>query len=163
MNYDERFTALANRDLKNYWGFLSNINKRSDCTKYVLFSNVDPFSPVDCIQRKYDESGDYTEANIELKGRNVGIDQYEDCVIDLAKIQNLMRIADQSGNPSFVVALYYQSGKLAIWKIEPDGEYRVENKTTLKYGAAPEQGKQAKAVVSLPLSDASIHSFTPIA
>lgn len=163
MNYDERFTALANRDLKNYWGFLSNINKRSDCTKYVLFSNVDPFSPVDCIQRKYDESGDYTEANIELKGRSIPIEQYEDCVIDLAKIQNLMRVADQSNNPSFVVALYYQSGKLAIWKIEPDGDYKVESKTTLKYSAAPEQGKQAKAVVSLPLSDASIHSFTPIA
>lgn len=163
MNYDERFTALANRDLKNYWSFLQGINKKSDCTRYVLFSNVDPFSPVDCIQRKYDESGDYTESNIELKGRNVGIDQYEDCVIDLAKIQNLMRVADQSGNPSFVVALYYQSGKIAIWKIEPDGEYRVTNKTTLKYSAAPEQGKQAKAVVSLPLSDATICNFTPIA
>ena len=163
MQYDERFTQLANRDLRNYWGFLSNINKKSDCIRYVLFSNVDPFSPVDCIQRKYDESGDYTEANIELKGRNVGIEQYEDCVVDLHKIQSLMRLADQSGNPSFVVALYYNSAKLAIWKIEPDGEYRVTNKTTLRYSAAPEQGKQAKAVVSLPLSDASIHSFTPIA
>lgn len=162
MNYDERFTQLAARDLRNYWGFLQSVNKKSEDCKYVLFSNVDPFSPVDCIQRKYDESGDYTEANIELKGRNVGIDQYEDCVIDLAKIQNLMRIADQSGNPSFVVALYYQSGKLAIWKIEPDGEYRVTEKTTLRYSAAPEQGKQAKAVVSLPLAEAKIFNFTPL-
>ena len=163
MIYDERFTALANRDLRNYWGFLSNINKKSDCARYVLFSNVDPFSPVDCIQRRYDESGDYTESNIELKGRNIPIEQYEDCVVDLAKIQNLMRVADQSGNPSFVVALYYQSGKIAIWKIEPDGEFQVTTKETLKYSAAPEQGRQAKAVVSLPLSDASIHTFTPIA
>lgn len=163
MNYDERFTALANRDLRNYWGFLSQVNKKADGVRYVLFSNVDPFSPVDCIQRKYDESGDFTESNIELKGRNVDINQYEDCVVDLAKVQSLMRVADQSGNPSFVVALYYQSGKLAIWRIEPDGEYKVENKTTLKYSAAPEQGRQAKAVVSLPLSEATICNFTPIA
>ena len=163
MNYDERFTQLAARDLRNYWGFLSNINKKSDCTRYVLFSNVDPFSPVDCIQRKYDESGDFTESNIELKGRNISIDKYVDCLIDLQKVQSLMRVADQSGNPSFVVALYYQSGKLAIWRIEPDGEYQVTTKETLKYGAAPEQGKQAKAVVSLPLNEATICNFTPIA
>ena len=162
MQYDERFTQLAARDLKNYWGFLSNINKKSDCTRYVLFSNVDPFSPVDCIQRKYDESGDFTESNIELKGRNIPIEQYADCVVDLQKVQSLMKIADQSGNPSFVVALYYQSGKLAIWKIEPDAEYQVSNKTTLKYSAAPEQGKQAKAVVSLPLAEATICNFTPL-
>ena len=163
MNYDERFTQLANRDLKNYWGFLQARNKKTEDAKFVLFSNVDPFSPVDCIQRKYDESGDFSEANIELKGRNIDITTYPDCLVDLSKVQSLMKIADQSGNPSFVVALYYQSGKLAIWKIEPDAEYQVSNKTTLKYSAAPEQGKQAKAVVSLPLSDASIHSFTPIA
>ena len=162
MQYDERFTQLANRDLKNYWGFLQSVNKKSEDSKYVLFSNVDPFSPVDCIQRKYDESGDFTESNIELKGRNISIDQYDDCVVDLAKVQSLMRIADQSGNPSFVVALYYQSGKIAIWRIEPDGEYQVSNKTTLKYSAAPEQGKQAKVVISLPLSDATICNFTPI-
>lgn len=163
MNYDERFTALANRDLRNYWGFLQARNKKTEDAKFVLFSNVDPFSPVDCIQRKYDESGDFSEANIELKGRNIDITTYPDCLVDLSKVQSLMKIADQSGNPSFVVALYYQSGKLAIWKIEPDAEYQVSEKTTLKYSAAPEQGKQAKAVVSLPLSDASIHSFTPIA
>lgn len=163
MRYDERFTTLATKDLKNYWGFLNQVNKKSDCTRYVLFSNVDPFANIDCIQRKYDESGDFTESNIELKGRNVDINQYEDCVVDLAKVQSLMRVADQSGNPSFVVALYYQSGKLAIWRIEPDGEYKVENKTTLKYSAAPEQGRQAKAVVSLPLSEATICNFTPIA
>lgn len=163
MQYDERFTALATKDLKNYWGFLQSVNKKSEDSKYVLFSNVDPFANIDCIQRKYDESGDFTESNIELKGRNIPIEQYEDCVVDLQKVQSLMKIADQSGNPSFVVALYYQSGKLAIWKIEPDAEYQVSNKTTLKYSAAPEQGRQAKAVVSLPLSDASIHTFTPIA
>lgn len=163
MRYDERFTALATKDLKNYWGFLQGVNKKSEDSKYVLFSNVDPFSPVDCIQRKYDESGDFTEANIELKGRNIPIEQYEDCVVDLHKIQSLMKLADQSGNPSFVVALYYTSGKLAIWRIEPDAEYQVSEKTTLKYSAAPEQGRQAKAVVSLPLNEATICSFTPIA
>lgn len=163
MQYDERFTQLANRDLKNYWGWLSEINKKADDTKFVLFSNVDPFANIDCIQRKYDCDGYYTESNIELKGRNVSIDQYDDCVVDLPKIQSLMRIADQSGNPSFVVALYYPSNKLAIWRIEPDGEYKVETKQTLKYSAAPEQGKQAKAVVSLPLNEATICNFTPIA
>ena len=163
MEYDKRFTALADKDLRNYWGFLSDINKRSDDSKFVLFSNVDPFSPVDCIQRKYDVDGDFTEANIELKGRNVDISAYPDCVVDLSKIKSLMHLADQTNNASYVVALYYQSGKLAIWKIEPDGEYQVTEKTTLKYSAAPEQGRQAKAVVSLPLSDASICNFTPIA
>lgn len=163
MRYDERFTTLANRDLKNYWGFLNGINKKAEDTRYVLFSNCDPFSPIDCIQRKYDCEGYYTEANIELKGRTISIDQYDNCIIDLHKIQSLMRIADQSGNPSFVVALYYPSSKLAIWRIEPDAEYNIETKGTLKYSAAPERGKQAKAVVSLPLSDATICNFTPIA
>lgn len=163
MQYDERFTALANKDLRNYWGFLQGINKREDDCKFVLFSNVDPFSPVDCIQRKYNVDGDFTEANIELKGRNVGIDQYNDCIVDLHKIQSLMHLADQTNNASYVVALYYQSGKLAIWKIDPDTEYKVENKTTLKYSAAPEQGQTMKQVVSLPLADASIYSFTPLA
>lgn len=163
MQYDERFTALADKDLRNYWSFLSDINKRSDDSKFVLFSNVDPFSPVDCIQRKYNVDGDFTEANIELKGRNVDISAYPDCVVDLHKIQSLMHLADQTNNASYVVALYYQSGKLAIWRIDPDTEYKVENKTTLKYSAAPEQGQTVKQVVSLPLSDASIHSFTPIA
>ena len=162
MQYDERFTALATKDLKNYWGFLQSVNKKSEDSKYVLFSNVDPFANIDCIQRKYDESGDFTESNIELKGRNIPIEQYEDCVVDLHKIQSLMRLADQSGNPSFVVALYYNSGKLAIWKIEPDGEYRVTTKETLKYSAAPEAGKASKQVVSLPLSDATICNFTPL-
>lgn len=163
MEYDKRFTALADKDLRNYWGFLSDINKRSDDSRYQLFSNCDCFSSVDCIQRKYDESGDFTECNVELKGRNVGIEQYNDCVVDLAKIQTLCRLADQSGNPSYLVALYYNSGKLAIWRIDPDSEYQVTNKVTAKYGAAPEQGQTMKQVVSLPLSDASIHSFTPIA
>lgn len=163
MEYDKRFTALAGKDLRNYWGFLSNVNKKSEDCKFVLFSNCDYFSSVDCIQRKYDESGDFTECNVELKGRNIPIEQYDDCVVDLAKIQSLMHIADQTNNPSYLVALYYQSGKLAIWKIDPDTEYKVENKTTLKYSAAPEQGQTIKQVVSLPLSDATIHSFTPIA
>lgn len=163
MEYDKRFTALADKDLRNYWGFLSDINKRSDDCRYQLFSNCDCFSSVDCIQRKYDADGDFTEANIELKGRNVDISAYPDCVIDLHKIQSLMHLADQTNNASYVVALYYQSGKLAIWRIDPDNEYKVENKTTLKYSAAPEQGQTVKQVVSLPLSDASIHSFKPIA
>lgn len=163
MQYDERFTKLAEKDLRNYWGFLQAANKKSEDSKFVLFSNCDYFSSVDCIQRKYDESGDFTECNVELKGRNIPIEQYDDCVVDLAKIQTLCRLADQSGNPSYLVALYYQSGKLAIWRIDPDGEYQVTEKTTLKYSAAPEQGQTMKQVVSLPLSDASIHTFTPIA
>lgn len=163
MQYDERFTTLANRDLRNYWGFLNDRNKKSEDCKFVLFSNVDPFSPVDCIQRKYDTDGDFVEANIELKGRNVDIGAYPDCMVDLHKIQSLIHLADQTNNASYVVALYYKSGKLAIWKIDPDGEYKVENKTTTRYSAAPEQGKHCKPVVSLPLSEASICTFTPIA
>lgn len=163
MQYDERFTKLAEKDLKNYWGFLSQINERSDDCRYQLFSNCDYFSSVDCIQRKYNVDGDYTEANVELKGRNIPIEQYGDCVIDLAKIQTLCRLADHSGNPSYLVALYYQSGKLAIWRIDPDGTYKVTNKVTAKYSAAPEQGQTMKQVVSLPLADASIHNFTPLA
>jgi len=163
MQYDERFTALADKDLRNYWGFLSSINKKSEDCKFVLFSNCDCFSSVDCIQRKYDADGDFTECNVELKGRNVDISAYPDCVVDLSKIQSLIHLADQTNNASYVVALYYQSAKLAIWRIDPDTEYKVENKTTLKYSAAPEQGQTVKQVVSLPLSDASIHSFTPIA
>lgn len=162
MQYDKRFTALADKDLRNYWGFLSSINAKSDDCRYQLFSNCDCFSSVDCIQRKYDANGDFTEANIELKGRNVDISAYPDCVIDLHKIHSLMHLADQTNNASYVVALYYQSGKLAIWKIDPNTEYKVENKTTLKYSAAPEQGQTVKQVVSLPLADASIHPFTPI-
>lgn len=163
MQYDKRFTALADKDLRNYWSFLSSINAKSDDCRYQLFSNCDCFSSVDCIQRKYDADGDYSECNVELKGRNVNIEQYDDCVVDLAKIQTLCRLADQSGNPSYLVALYYNSAKLAIWRIDPENEYQVIEKVTAKYGAAPEQGKQSKQVVSLPLRDASIHTFTPMA
>lgn len=162
MQYDERFTQLAERDLKNYWGFLSQINQKSEDCRYQLFSNCDCFSSVDCIQRKYDESGDFTECNVELKGRNVPIEQYGDCVVDLTKIQSLCRLADQTNNPSYLVALYYQSGKLAIWRIDPENEYQVTTKVTAKYSAAPEAGKQSKQVVSLPLTEAKILSFTPI-
>lgn len=163
MQYDERFTQLADKDLRNYWGFLSSINKKSDDCRYQLFSNCDPFSTVDCIQRKYDAEGYYSECNVELKGRNIAISEYNDCLIDLRKIQSLNRLSEQSGNPSFVVALYYTSGQLAIWKIDPEDEFTIVNRTTTRYSAAPEKGKHTKQMVSLPLDKASVYNFTPIA
>lgn len=124
MNYDERHTTLAKRDIRNYWKWLSDINAKSDDCRYRL---------------------------------------YEDCVVDQRKVTQLQHLAIQSGKPTFIVALYYPSGRLAIWEVEPERQYTTVVKNTPIHTAAPEVGRDDKLMVSLPLAEARVFNFTPIA
>lgn len=163
MQYDERHTVYARRDIRNYWSFLQSINQKSEDCRYQLFENCDPFANCDCIQRKYDTDGGYQESNVELKGRDIFIEAYEDCLIDLYKVNQLQKIAYQSGNRTFIVVMYYPSKKLAIWEIDPERQYDTLTKYCNIHTAAPEAGKSDKMMVSLPLTEAKILSFIPIA
>lgn len=163
MQYDERHTTLAKRDIRNYWKWLSDINAKSDDCRYRLFEDCDPFALCDCIQRKIDTEGDYTECNVELKGRDILINAYDDCVVDQRKVNQLQHLAIQSGKPTFIVALYYPSGQLAIWEVDTERQYTTVIKNTPIHTAAPEVGRDDKLMVSLPLAEARVYTFTPIA
>lgn len=163
MQYDERHTTFAKRDVRNYWKWLSDLNAKAEDYQYRLYEDCDPYALCDCIQRKVDAEGDYTESNIELKGRDIFLHAFDDCVIDQRKIAQLQRLAMQSGKPTFIVAMYYPSKQLAIWEIDPERQYNTVVKNTPLHTAAPEVGRDNKLMVSLPLNEAKIYNFSPIA
>lgn len=139
------------QDIQEWRNFLAS-NGKGD---YQVWSNADPFSTVDVMQVSPMGRVSY----VELKARNVRIDQYPDCLVDEWKVTQLQRLAVDSGDKVFLVALYPQSSQIAIWEIREDDEFSVRdvmaNATTLQYGASQ---KKNKRLVSLRLCDAKVYS-----
>lgn len=139
------------QDIQEWRNFLATHGKGD----YSVWSNADPFSTVDLMQVSPMQRVSY----VELKQRNVRIDQYPDCLIDETKIIDLQRLAQYSGNRVFLAALYPRSGQIAIWEIREDDEFGTRNvlanATTVQSGCSL---KKNKRMVSLSLKTAKIYS-----
>lgn len=153
------FDVMANKDIVAYYNWLDKINKKQNEYKYSICAAVDPYSPFDLIQIKNDADGNSTLSYIELKGRNVDINQYDDCIVEEYKIKNLQSLGASTSTPIYIVALYYPSSKLAIWRIDDSTPYYIE-KIKCKWHTAKNDDKIEKDMVKLPLSEAKIYNFT---
>ncbi len=139
------------------WQNFLHTHGRSDIE---VWGSGDPRSAVDVMQVSQSTG---RKSYVELKMRRVGISDYADCAIDSNKILALQQLGQQTNDNVFLAAMYPKSGKVAIWQIEADGEYRVEpmtaNHKTLEVGGPR---KREKSVVKLLLRKAKIynHQFT---
>lgn len=156
----------AKKDVINYFMFIQSwMNKHEgNCVNYDLSYNIDPFSHYDVMQIKQDpeDPSDMEIQYVELKGRNVTIDRYNDCVVDELKIKALQNLARKTYKKVFLCALYYESSRLAIWEIDPDKTYPTEKKKCNRMTVVSTAMKDDKTVVALPLNQAYIYPFTPV-
>lgn len=141
---------MANKDIVNYYNWITSKNNQ-----YNITAAVDPYSCYDIIQFKGKEDYCY----IELKGRDVLIDEYDDCIVEEEKINKLNQLSQDTGKDVFLVALYYRSNKIAIWKVKDTSNYEVSN-IKCKWHTATDSPKVIKSMVKFPLKDAKTYKFT---
>lgn len=153
-----KFDIMANKDIVHYYNWIAS--KSTDTYTYNICAAVDPYSSYDIIQFKYDADGNNTMSYIELKGRNVSITDYDDCVIESYKVRKLQHLADMTNNKVYLVALYYPSSKLAIWEVDSDTPYNICYMECNHYTASDNPKKVMKEMVKFPLSRAKIYNFT---
>lgn len=139
------------KDAREWQRFLT-ANGKGD---YHVLAYVDDFAMCDAMQISPRGRISY----IELKERRVTIETYPDCLVDSNKIQGLQKLAQDSGDKVFLVALYPQSNKIALWEIREDDEYEVielyaNHKTVWEGGPRP---RIQKSMVKLWMKDAKIY------
>ena len=156
------FEVWANNDIRTYYNWLKNKTKNNTDYNYSICAAVDEFSPYDLVQFKTDSDGDADYSFIELKGRNIGINEFEDCAVESYKIKNILRISSTAGKEAYIVAIYYKSSKLSIWKLDPEANYISESMFCQWHTADGTGQKKMKEMVKLPLSDAKIYNFNNI-
>ena len=151
---------LANKGIEIYSNWLKRKEQQDDNYRYQLFAAVDKYSPFDLLQMKINVEDSTIEEQqyIELKVREININEYEDCSIETYKMQKLQTIAKLSEQRVFLVAIYEKDRKIAIWEIDADKEYDVRE-TTAKWHTAENWGKKVKQMARLYLKDAHIYSY----
>lgn len=151
---------LAKKGIEIYSQWLKRKEQQDDNYRYQLFAAVDKYSPFDVLQMKINaEDGTIEEEQyIELKVREIGINEYEDCSIETYKMQKLQTIAKLSEQRVFLIAIYEKDRKIAIWEIDADKKYDVRE-TTAKWHTAEDWGKKVKQMARLYLKDAHIYSY----
>lgn len=152
---------LANKGIEIYSNWLNKVaRKKDDEHTYELFSAVDKYSVYDLLQVKRNND-DYSVDDVqyvELKVREISINQYDDCSIDNEKILKLQRLAQATGHKVFVVAIYENDRKIAIWELDAENEYQTRE-TTANWHTAENWGKIKKVMAMFKLSDAHIYSY----
>lgn len=155
----------AKKDVINYYMFIQDWMQKhqGNCDLYDITYNVNPHSHYDIMQMKMnpEDPTDIELQYIELKGRNVPIDRFNDCVVDNLKIVALQNLARATGKKVFLCALYYESGRLAFWEINPEKTYPTEVKKCNRISVVSTGWKVDKTVVKLPLNQALIYPFHP--
>ena len=75
---------LANKGIEIYSNWLKRKEQQDDNYRYQLFAAVDKYSPFDLLQMKINVEDSTIEEQqyIELKVREIGINEYEDCSIE---------------------------------------------------------------------------------
>lgn len=134
------------------WRNFLNAHGKGD---YSVWLNADPFAVCDAMQVSPFGRVSY----VELKQRNHIFGQYPDCLVDEWKIVQLQKLAQDTGKRVFLVALYPQSNKIALWQIAEDDELVTRdvlaNATTVQSGCSQ---KKNKRMVSLSLKTAKVYS-----
>lgn len=160
-NDNTNFQLYGNKGLNIYYKWLKQKTKDNEYYNYELLANMDEFSCYDIMQVRHDND-DYSSTStsyIEIKTRDVPFYQYEDCVIDAYKVFNLQKLAYATNNRCFLVAIYANEKKLALWEISPEEQYTTITKEVQWHTAAMDGVKKNKEMVSLPLSEAKIYNY----
>lgn len=148
---------MNNQDIYTYTEFLKYHSAKDEFHKYQFLASTDDYSIYDGMQLKFDMDGEVKQSFIELKGRFVDIDKYNDCAVDTSKIKELQRLSYLSNIPTYIVAIYYNDSKLAIWKIDPDKEYQSEvMRCFYSQIDLNKNGYVNKDMVKLPMEEATI-------
>lgn len=151
----------GNEGIEIYNNWLRKKSKNNEDYHFELYSAVDIFSPFDLMQIKRNTENFSIEdiQYIEIKIRNIGINDYSDCQVDNEKIIKLQRLSLMTGSKCFLAAIYKVDKKIAIWQIEADAEYQTRETTAIWHTAAPQWGKKTKIMAVLPLKDAKIYNY----
>lgn len=156
--YLRNYDVMADRAIEHYYDFVhrnvSGLTSNTQCY-FNITKSLERFSPYDVIQVRHttdDEGNQIINLEfIELKGRHIPYEQYSDCSVSLDKIQELQKVGRESGKDVWLVALYYLSDKVAMWKIDPNRNYEMDavERRTYKYTAQKEEGKAIRKVVPM--------------
>ena len=153
----DEFDAMANKDIVNYYNWI--VTKNNENQYYQVCAAVDPYSTYDLTQFKYSCDGRIDYSYIELKGRYVEIDAFDDCSIESYKVRNLQRLGNSTGHSVYLVALYYKNSKIAIWEIDPTHTYNVDTLYCNHHTATDKKEKKIKEMVKFPLGEAKIFNM----
>lgn len=138
------------RDAREWRRFLVEHKKGN----YRVLADMDDFAVVDVMQVTPEGKCQH----VELKSRKHPLGQYPDCQVDESKIRHLQQLHAETGEKTYLAALYPLSGKVAIWEITEEDDYktieRFANATTVQQGLSV---KKPKRMVSLPLKDAKVY------
>lgn len=144
-----------------YYNWLMDKTKHNEDYHFELLATVDKFAAYDLMQIKRNNE-DYSIEDIqyiEIKIRNIGISDYEDCQVDNEKIMKLQKLSIMTGHKCYLAAIYKVDHKIAIWEIDTDNEYQTRETTAIWHTAAPQWGKKTKIMAVLPLKDAKIYNY----
>ena len=157
----DNHTVWGNRGIEIYSRWLQRVARKKDEEHtYELFSAVDKYSVYDLLQVKRNND-DYSVDDVqyvELKVREVSINQYDDCSIDNDKILKLQRLSQTTVHKVFIVAIYEKDKKIAIWELDAENKYPTRA-TTANWHTAENWGKVKKVMAMFYLKDAHIYSL----
>lgn len=138
------------RDAREWRRFLSSHHKEN----YRVLADMEDFAVIDILQ--ISPEGKFQ--HVELKQRSHPLGTYPDCQVDESKIRHLQQLHAETGEKTYLAALYPLSSQIAIWEITEDDDYKViekmANATTVQQGQSQ---KRPKRLVSLPIKDARIY------
>ena len=98
----------------------------------ICQSKIEKFFNEKLEKLDYYNDFDFTNKNnnllIELKSRRCNIDQYEDTMISISKINKAKKIIkNKSNNVEIYFFFYYLSNELYYWKYDDKIDLRVDN------------------------------------
>ena len=151
---------LANKGIEIYSNWLKKKEQQYDNYRYQLFAAVDKYSPFDLLQMKINVEDSTIEEQqyIELKVREININEYEDCSIETYKMQKLQTIAKLSEQRVFLVAIYEKDRKIAVWELDSENEIETRE-TTAKWHTAEDWGRKTKIMAMFKMKDAHLYSY----
>lgn len=141
-----RFQENADRGLSYFTDFCHKHNRE-------IFSDYPKNHPFDCAVTGKQES------IVEIKCRTEPIGTYPDCYLELGKYERLMQCSREEGKPVYYVALYPESDKICIWRLE-DKCYPWEIRYMNDKTSVDNPRKIPKKVILLPISDAQQVDFS---
>lgn len=140
---------------KTFSDYIDNYNSTHTNKQLMLYCNNNPNGQINNIDNILMTSGStVTLSTVELKGRNIEIDQYSNGMCEYEKIEHLQNTANDNVN-AFLIAIYYPSSKMAIWKIDKHKEYNYLL-IPCRNHTVKDDGKKLKKIVYLPMSEAKI-------
>lgn len=151
---------MANVDIKTYGLWLKHKSAQTDEYNYKFLASIDDFEIYDGLQLKIDTDGNISQQFIEIKGRYVNYDSYEDCAIDATKIKELQKLTAISDIPTYICAIYYNDAKICLWKIDAETEYKSEMMRCFESQIDPNKNNMIeKEMVKLLLSNANTYKI----